>query len=148
MLSKGAKSELSELMIQTDHAIPTVADSSSSSATPPLPLSPPWIELPEDLTANILQRLDVVEILESAQKVCATWWRVCKNPAMWRVIHLDHGLCESYNPENICRCVVDRSQGRLLELKLSGCEVDGWINYAADRYFCAYYFWCLVYFVL
>ncbi|KAL1556368.1 putative F-box/LRR-repeat protein 23 [Salvia divinorum] len=47
MLSTGKKSEP---MILTEPPIPTAA--SSSSAAPP---SPPWIELPEDLTAYILQ---------------------------------------------------------------------------------------------
>ncbi|XP_047949573.1 putative F-box/LRR-repeat protein 23 [Salvia hispanica] len=131
MLSEGAKSESSELMIQTKLPIPTMAASPSSSAAPPLPLSPPWIELPDDLTVNILQRLDAKEIIMSAQLVCSTWWRVCKNPAMWRVIHLH---CAGDKFEFICLRAVDRSQGQLLELKLSGFEVDGgWLHYVADR---------------
>ncbi|KAL1555777.1 putative F-box/LRR-repeat protein 23 [Salvia divinorum] len=111
-------------MIQT-----AVAASSSSSAAP----TPPWIELPEDLTANILKRLDVEEILESAQKVCSTWWRVCKNPAMWRVIDFDSHRCASHNVRNIWLCAVDRSQGQLLELKLSGSRMDDLLAYAAER---------------
>ena len=141
MLSKGAKSESTELMIQTELPIQTVA----ASAAPPLPVSPPWIELPEDLTANILQRLDTEEILQNAQLVCSTWWRVCKNPAMWRVIDLGYLRNLAGKSDTFCRDLVDRSQGQLLELKISGFEVDnGWLNYVADRYFCAHYFWCLV----
>ncbi|XP_047949537.1 F-box protein SKIP19-like [Salvia hispanica] len=121
-----------------------------------LPPPPPWTELPEDLTANILQRLHTEEILESAQKVCTTWWRVCKNPAMWRVIDLDirrpaarnlqNGCscipndydkdlcyCAVDKFENICRCAVDRSQGQLVELKLASFEVDCLLKYIADR---------------
>ena len=135
MLSMGAKSESSELMIQTELPIPTVAASPSSSTVPPLPLSPPWIDLPEDLTVNILQRLDVVEILESAQNVCATWWRITKNPVMWRVINFTCRLFVGYKANNIFRCAVDRSQGQLLELKFSGIRVDvDLLDYAAERY--------------
>ena len=134
-------------MIQTELPDPTIAASPSSSAAPLLPPSPPWIELPEDLTANILQRLDVEEILESAQLVCSAWLRVCMNPVMWRVIDLSYLRCADDKFEIICRCAVDRSQGQLLELKLTGFEVDGLLNYIADRYFCAHYFWCLVKFL-
>ncbi|XP_047952406.1 putative F-box/LRR-repeat protein 9, partial [Salvia hispanica] len=73
---------------------------SASSST-----AAPWTELPDDLTANILQRLDIEDIVMGAQLVCSTWWRVCKNPAMWRMI----------------------------ELKLDGFEVDNFLNYIVQR---------------
>ena len=74
---------------------------SASSST-----AAPWTELPDDLTVNILQRLDIEDIVMGAQLVCSTWWRVCKNPAMWRMI----------------------------ELKLDGFEVDNFLNYIVQRY--------------
>ncbi|XP_047978346.1 putative F-box/LRR-repeat protein 23 [Salvia hispanica] len=128
MRSNGTKSES---MIQTEPPISTVDASSSSSQ---LPLSPPWIELPDDLMANILQRLGVAEILLRALYVCATWWRVCQSPAMWRFIHLDrHGY-----PANEFDCIfyraVDRSLGQLIELKLFGFHLDALLCYAAERY--------------
>ncbi|KAG6405666.1 hypothetical protein SASPL_133258 [Salvia splendens] len=88
-------------------------------------------DLPEELTANILQRLHAEQRLGSAQLVCSTWRRVCKNPAMWRVIDLDYRRCEF---DIICRCAVDRSQGQLIELKVINMEeYFGFLNYAADR---------------
>ncbi|KAL3616605.1 hypothetical protein CASFOL_014531 [Castilleja foliolosa] len=58
----------------------------SSSAPPP----PPWIDLPRDLTANILRRLGQVEILMTARKVCTTWRSLCGEPSFWRVIDLEY----------------------------------------------------------
>ncbi|XP_047976647.1 putative F-box/LRR-repeat protein 23 [Salvia hispanica] len=108
-------------MILTEPPIPTAAP------------APPWIELPDDLTANILQRLGAEETLESAQKVCTTWWRVCKNPITWRVIDLDYRRCAASKFDKICLCAVDRSQGQLVELKLFCYEADDFLNYVAER---------------
>lgn len=108
---------------------PTVA---SSSAAPPPP--PPWIELPADVTANILKRLGAVEIMESAQKVCTTWRKVCHDPSMWRVIKLDNPHPGSQGEyELMCRQAVDRSQGELIDLTLTYFGNDDLINYVADR---------------
>ncbi|KAL3635184.1 hypothetical protein CASFOL_019731 [Castilleja foliolosa] len=57
------------------------------------PSSAPWINLPRELTANILRRLGPVEILSTARKVCTTWRSVCSEPSMWRVIHMESS-CE------------------------------------------------------
>ncbi|KAL1555770.1 putative F-box/LRR-repeat protein 23 [Salvia divinorum] len=104
----------------------------ASSAAPP---PPPWIELPEDLTANILQRLHAEVRLGSAQLVCSTWRRACKNPAMWRVVDLDYRRCEDEAEfDFVCRGAVDRSQGQLIELKVINFEERfGFLNYAAER---------------
>ncbi|KAL8461031.1 hypothetical protein ACS0TY_032493 [Phlomoides rotata] len=101
----------------------------ASSSAPP----PPWIELPEDITANILKRLGAVEILKSAQKVCTTWRKVSHDPSMWRVIDLrnpEHFM-EQY--DLICRQAVDRSQGQLVDLSLTYFGDDELINYVAYR---------------
>ncbi|KAL4563527.1 hypothetical protein LXL04_027570 [Taraxacum kok-saghyz] len=50
--------------------------------------SPNWLELPHELMANILKRLGDVEILNSAVKVCTTWRRIGRDPAMWKVINM------------------------------------------------------------
>ncbi|KAK6781804.1 hypothetical protein RDI58_019600 [Solanum bulbocastanum] len=39
---------------------------------------------------DILQRLGMIEILESAQRVCSTWWKVSHDPTMWRAIDLKY----------------------------------------------------------
>ncbi|KAL8468598.1 hypothetical protein ACS0TY_031697 [Phlomoides rotata] len=101
----------------------------ASSSAPP----PPWIELPEDITANILKRLGAVEILKSAQTVCTTWRRVSHDPSMWRVIDLENPerLMEQY--DLICRQAVDRSQGQLVDLSVTYFGDDELINYVAYR---------------
>ncbi|KAL6563959.1 hypothetical protein OROHE_005199 [Orobanche hederae] len=115
---------------KTRGKVPAAASPSLDAVDPP---SPPWIELPADVTANILQRLGAEEILESAQKVCTTWRKVCGDPSMWRVISLK-------NPERfysaydlMCRNAVDRSQGRLIDLTLDYFGDDNLINYIANR---------------
>nr|GMD83297.1 F-box protein SKIP19-like [Ipomoea batatas] len=47
----------------------------------------PWVDLPPELTANILQRLSAVDIFHSAQ-VCSAWRRICEDPSMWRYVEL------------------------------------------------------------
>ncbi|KAJ0841944.1 putative F-box domain-containing protein [Helianthus annuus] len=48
-----------------------------------------WLDLPSDVTANILNRIGMVDILENAQKVCTAWRKICKDPPMWRVINMN-----------------------------------------------------------
>ena len=109
--------------------IPAPAVVASSSAPPP-----PWIELPRDITANILQRLGPDAILSSAQQVCSTWWKVCKDPALWRVIDFSKTmLIDWYTVYNMCRRAVDRSQGQLVDLTIQNYCDDELIEYIADR---------------
>ncbi|KAK6781803.1 hypothetical protein RDI58_019599 [Solanum bulbocastanum] len=37
----------------------------ASSIAPPPPPSPPWVDLPAEITVDILQRLGTIEIVES-----------------------------------------------------------------------------------
>lgn len=115
-------------------------------AADPPPSFPPWADLPGDVTANILQRLDAVEILESAQKVCSTWWRVTHEPSFWRVIDLKPSLWEDvgmdpYDKETIdmlcgnmyCRKAVDRGLGEIIEINLEHFGNDRLLNYISQR---------------
>ncbi|XP_019070747.2 putative F-box/LRR-repeat protein 9 [Solanum lycopersicum] len=103
----------------------------ASTIEPPLQ-SASWAELPVEITMDILQRLGTVEIVESAQRVCSTWWKVCHDPAMWRVIDL------KYDPNSdmrgvlnkICRIAVDRSQSQLLKISIGSKDL---LNYIAER---------------
>ncbi|KAH6793146.1 hypothetical protein C2S52_003623 [Perilla frutescens var. hirtella] len=115
-----------------ENKIPAAKAVSSSSVAPP-----PWIELPRDVTANILKRLGAREILKSAEKVCSSWWKVCQDPIMWRVIE----LCKC-NPKHLdeekdftimCRRAVERSKGDLVDLTIDVFADDQLINYIADR---------------
>ncbi|XP_057763923.1 F-box protein SKIP19-like [Salvia miltiorrhiza] len=109
---------------------PAPAPAASSSAP-----SPPWIELPGDVTANILQRLGAVGMLRSAQRVCSTWWKVCKDPAMWRVIVLHYPrMIDTYTAMSMCRPEVDWNQRQLVDLAIDPFGNDELINYVADRY--------------
>ncbi|RHN76014.1 putative F-box domain-containing protein [Medicago truncatula] len=50
--------------------------------------NPNWVELPKDITSNILQRLNTVEILTKTRYVCPYWWNICKDPFMWCEINM------------------------------------------------------------
>ncbi|KAI3455956.1 hypothetical protein Pfo_012619 [Paulownia fortunei] len=98
--------------------------------------APPWIELPRDLTANILHRLGAIDILENAQKVCTTWRAVCQDPAMWRVIDIRNLDCvhgSLYDLNIMCRHAVDRSQGQLIEIHIEYFGDDEMLHYICER---------------
>ncbi|KAL3616606.1 hypothetical protein CASFOL_014530 [Castilleja foliolosa] len=106
-----------------------MADCSSSAP-------PPWIELPTDVTANILQRFCALEILESAEKVCSTWRTVCKDPAIWRVIDIENsgdGLRTPHHCEILCRRAVDRSLGELIDIDILYFGTDDLLLYISER---------------
>ncbi|KAF3616212.1 putative 60S ribosomal protein L32-1-like, partial [Capsicum annuum] len=83
-----------------------------AAAPPPPPPPPPWVELPREITADILRRLGIVEILLNAERVCSTWWNVCHDPSMWRVIDMrdDDDMYMEDVFDKLCRIAVDRSQ--------------------------------------
>ncbi|CAH9134905.1 unnamed protein product [Cuscuta epithymum] len=107
------------------------AEAPSSPVTSPPP--PPWIELPGDVTANILKRLGSKEILWSAQRVCTTWWKVCHYPSVWRVIDFGRPDVAHKDFRLACRRAVDRSQGQLVDLTIECFADDDLLNYIADR---------------
>ncbi|KAL3643700.1 hypothetical protein CASFOL_014515 [Castilleja foliolosa] len=96
---------------------------------------PSWIELPRDLTENILSRLGQVEILRNAQRVCTTWRSVCSEPSLWRVIDIYcyyPGL--SYDTRHrICRHAVDRSKGELIDINIEFFCTDDLLHYISER---------------
>ncbi|EOA34177.1 hypothetical protein CARUB_v10021680mg [Capsella rubella] len=109
---------------------------SSLSTLEPPPVMTDWTKLPLELTSSILLRLGAVEILESAQKVCTQWRRICKDPSMWRKIDMrDMGYrgTADLDYDFMCHHAVDRSQGGLLEIKLGVFATDELLNYVADR---------------
>ncbi|KAL0877817.1 hypothetical protein Bca101_027526 [Brassica carinata] len=91
-----------------------------------------WAELPSDLTSSILGRLDAIDILENAQKVCTSWRLVCKDPEMWRKINMINSGDLGLNLEIMCRHAVDRSQGGLVEIDIWHFGTDELLNYIAD----------------
>ncbi|XP_041026879.1 putative F-box/LRR-repeat protein 9 [Juglans microcarpa x Juglans regia] len=115
---------------------------------PPLPPQPSdqdyrnWLDLPLDVTSSILRRLDVVEILTSAQMVCLHWRNVCKDASMWRTLnmgrHCHVDLWIKYLPaydlcRNICRHAVYLSRGQLVGIEV-GCFCDeNLLKYITER---------------
>ncbi|CAH8358371.1 unnamed protein product [Eruca vesicaria subsp. sativa] len=117
----------------------------SSSSLGPFSPSPPslipvmkegecrnWAELPSELTSSILRRLDSIDLLENAQKVCTSWYRVCKDPEMWRKIDMRNSGNLGLNLETMCRHAVDRSKGGLVEIDIWHFGTDSLLNYIAD----------------
>ncbi|XP_059306467.1 F-box protein SKIP19-like isoform X1 [Lycium ferocissimum] len=97
---------------------------------------PPWLELEENVWANILHKLGAIEILETAQKVCTTWRRICKEPSMWRIINMtnDGDLSDmDYDLEEMCRYAIDRSQGELVDINLEYFATGPLLQYIAQR---------------
>lgn len=80
-----------------------------------------WLELPYDVITNILYRVGVYDILENAQKVCTTWHKIFKDPAMWRVINMENNFKDvnsngRFLMQEMCKHAVDRSQGQLIDI--------------------------------
>jgi len=71
---------------------------------------PNWLELPRDITENILQRLDTTDIVKSACLVCSMWWNIFKEPRMWRTIRMVDHSDYDYLVE-ICCYAIRRSCG-------------------------------------
>ncbi|PWA39113.1 F-box domain, Leucine-rich repeat domain, L domain-like protein [Artemisia annua] len=94
-----------------------------------------WLDLPSDLATNILHRIGVIDILENAQKVCTTWRNICKEPAIWRVIHMDtaFGSHTTAQLREMCKNAVDRSQGQLVDISILGFCNNELLKYIADR---------------
>ncbi|XP_058752318.1 F-box protein SKIP19-like [Vicia villosa] len=97
---------------------------------------PNWLELPIDLTKNILQRLDTVEIVTSARNVCPLWWNICKDPLMWRTIDMSSFHIIRFNRsclDQICRCAIDLSSSHLEGIAISAFGTDDLLEYMAHR---------------
>uniref|UniRef100_A0A251T9S2 Putative F-box domain, Leucine-rich repeat domain, L domain-like protein n=1 Tax=Helianthus annuus TaxID=4232 RepID=A0A251T9S2_HELAN len=111
-----------------------------------------WLDLPSEITANILHIIGVFDIFQNAQKVCTTWreickdpaiwrkvcttWReICKDPAMWRVIYVDASFDTNANRafEEMCKRAVDRSQGQLVDITIVQFRNEEILEYIANR---------------
>ncbi|KAI3680981.1 hypothetical protein L6452_35761 [Arctium lappa] len=105
----------------------STADPSSAMAE-----TPNWLEMPHEIMAMILQRLGAVEILDSAQKVCTTWRRICKDPAMWKVIDIHYssdGWDTDYDIEKLTKQAVHRSCGELIDISLECFGTDDLLDH-------------------
>jgi hypothetical protein len=87
-------------------------------------IGPNWLDLPRDLTENILERLDTIEIVMSAMRVCPLWWNICKDPLMWRTIRISYHNSDPYDDFRgmdlnlVCRLAVERSCNHLEDIDI------------------------------
>ncbi|KAJ9565946.1 hypothetical protein OSB04_001912 [Centaurea solstitialis] len=110
-----------------------------------------WLQMPDEIMGGmILQRLGAIDILMNAQKVCRNWRRICKDPAMWRVIDFDIYTYISYQTndfyyysyisysyvsntmnylEKLTKHAVDCSCGELIDIRLKGFATNDLIDH-------------------
>ncbi|KAL4563514.1 hypothetical protein LXL04_027557 [Taraxacum kok-saghyz] len=95
--------------------------------------SPNWLDMPDELMVNIFQRLPSVEVLKSTRKVCTTWGRICKYPAMWKVINLHKrqvdDWCSYFGLEALTKEAVDLSRGELIDISIEGFGTDDLLDH-------------------
>ncbi|XP_058722147.1 putative F-box/LRR-repeat protein 23 [Vicia villosa] len=99
-------------------------------------MKPNWLQLPADIMSNILQRLGTTEIVTSACHVCPLWWKICKDPLMWRTIHITNPSNSPYSHEDlekICRFAVKRSCGHLEDIDIEYFGTDDLLECIADN---------------
>ncbi|KAM7255467.1 hypothetical protein ACFE04_026169 [Oxalis oulophora] len=117
-----------------------------------------WMDLPDDVTARILEKLGPIQVLLIAQNVCRSWWKICKEDnSMWRHIYLTDSVCkeelkiarqidnanpilsdksmwgDSYFLWTMCRNAVDRSHGQLTDVNIEFFGLPGLLPYIAKR---------------
>ncbi|XP_058759928.1 putative F-box/LRR-repeat protein 23 [Vicia villosa] len=99
---------------------------------------PDWLELPRDVTANILKRLDTVEIVTSACLVCPLWWNICNDSEFWGSIRMTKLRYSSYDYEDnliqICLYAIDLSCGQLEEINIDYFATDDILALISNRY--------------
>ncbi|CAK8570063.1 unnamed protein product [Lathyrus sativus] len=97
---------------------------------------PNWLELPRDLTLNILRRLPMFDIITNASLVCPLWWNFCKEPCIWRTIHMPDFFHSGYSIADwvkMFQYAVDRSCGQLKDVYICMFGNDELLEYITDR---------------
>ncbi|XP_045820222.1 F-box protein SKIP19-like [Trifolium pratense] len=99
---------------------------------------PNWLELPVSITTNILQRLNTIDIVTSACKVCPLWENICKDPLMWRTIRMRYNDASPYifnhvDLVKICRFAVKQSCGHLEDIDIEYFCTDYLLQYIFEN---------------
>ncbi|KAM7270826.1 hypothetical protein ACFE04_030256 [Oxalis oulophora] len=84
----------------TAHSISAVYNTMSTttgSSSSTIVESRNWLDLPDDVTAKILVKLGAVEIMETVQFVCVSWWR-----RLWRPCSLFVSRGGGYARTHLC----------------------------------------------
>ncbi|KAL6596940.1 hypothetical protein ACP70R_047074 [Stipagrostis hirtigluma subsp. patula] len=104
----------------------------------PLP-SRDWAELPPELISSVLHRLDPVQIMLAADKVCRSWRRAARDePELWRRVDMrGHTELAYRNLVDLRKMAVDavsRSRGQCEAFCGQGFAVDDdFIRFLADQ---------------
>ena len=98
---------------------------------------PNWLDLPVQFMELILSRLSMIDILESAQMVCRSWYQIFQNPNMWRTVDMRNTDDDNVNHLAMCYKAVRRSRGQLVDINLEymGDEVNSLLLHVSIRYF-------------
>ncbi|KAI5407346.1 hypothetical protein KIW84_053557 [Lathyrus oleraceus] len=97
---------------------------------------PNWVELPRDITANILQRLCTIEIVTSVRYVCPIWWHMFKDPLMWRNIRMTNLSNFPYyfsEQMEICYYAIKQSCGHLECISIDYFATDDLLKFISDN---------------
>jgi hypothetical protein len=97
---------------------------------------PNWLDLPREITANILSRLSTFDIVKNASIVCPTWWNIFKDPLLWRTIRMTDItiFCgHYYQYEHICRYAVEKSCGHLNDIDIFDFATDDLLELIAQK---------------
>ncbi|CAK8566642.1 unnamed protein product [Lathyrus sativus] len=99
---------------------------------------PNWLDLPRDITTNILRRVGTYEIVTSVCEVCPLWWNICKDPIMWRTIHMTSLWMPPYPNYNldlvkICCIAIERSCGHLEDIDVNSFATDDLLECIANN---------------
>lgn len=68
--------------------------------------NPRWENMNKDILSNIFKKLDVVDVIMGASRVCITWFLAAHNKTLWNTINL-HDLdsivldIPLYEPESV-----------------------------------------------
>ncbi|GLT67390.1 hypothetical protein SLA2020_397040 [Shorea laevis] len=93
-----------------------------------------WLELPRDVTAAIISRVGIIEILDNVQKVCTLWRDICNDPSMWRSVDFhDVGKLWYYDLEKMCMRAVDLSKGDLDHINIEHFGTDDILTHVTER---------------
>lgn len=98
--------------------------------------NPNWLELPEDVWFMILSKLKTIDIIENAQKVCMLFRKLCKQPAMFKIIDMflpDAFMDLPCDLNVMTRFAVDRSAGGLIGISLEQLCDDDTLMYIVER---------------
>ncbi|KAL6638832.1 hypothetical protein ACP70R_023468 [Stipagrostis hirtigluma subsp. patula] len=104
----------------------------------PLP-SRDWAELPPELISSILHRLDPVQIMLAADKVCRSWRRAARDePELWRRVdtrgHTELAYRNLVDLRKMAVDAVSRSRGQCEAFCGQGFAVDDdFIRFLADQ---------------